>query len=91
MLWEKCLRSCEQMGQWLNITLRLWGKEESWPRSRMNRGLMGLGGEADVQGRGTSRCKSLEVGKRACRQAIEEGSAQKGHVELPPRRALSAA
>ena len=57
----------------------------------MNRGLMDLGGEADVQGRGTSRCKSLEVGKRACRQAIEEGSLQKGHVELPPRRALSAA
>lgn len=29
----------------------------------MNRGLMDLGGEADVQGRGTCRCESLEVGK----------------------------
>lgn len=57
----------------------------------MNRGLMDLGGEADIQGRGTSRCKSLEVGKRACHQAIEEGSAQKGHIELPPGRGLSAA
>lgn len=47
----------------------------------MNRGLMHSGGEADVQGRGSSRLKSLEVGKRGCHQAIE-GLGQRGTLRF---------
>ena len=42
---------------------------------------MHSGGEADVQGRGTSRLKSLEVGKRRCHQAIE-GLGQRGTLRF---------
>ena len=47
----------------------------------MNRGLMHSGGEADVRGRGTSRLKSLEVGKHGCHQAIE-GLGQRGTLRF---------